>query len=82
MTVLRTLPQLQKLDNVAITADELKEAQRRGAYLQHPDDVQESDEEYIQQQQQQYNTNRYRRPSAEADCSPPQAASPVKPQEV
>lgn len=75
MTVLRTLPQLQKLDNVAITPEELKDAQRRGSYLQHPDDVQESEEEYTQQQQ--YN-NRYRRQSVDAECSPVESASPVK----
>lgn len=67
MTVLRTLPQLQKLDNVGVTPDEVKDAQRRGVYLQHPDDVPESEEEYTQQQQ--YN-ERY--------PSPVESASPVK----
>lgn len=53
--VLRTLPQLQKLDNVAVTPEEIKEAQRRGAFLSHPDDVQETDEEeYVPQQQYRY----------------------------
>lgn len=75
MTVLRTLPQLQKFDNIAVTPEELKEAQRRGAYLQHPDDAQESEEEYLpsQPQQQQPYNSRYR-DSAERELSPSQTS--------
>ncbi|XP_065168917.1 dynein axonemal assembly factor 11 isoform X1 [Atheta coriaria] len=51
--VLRALPQLQKLDNVAVTPDELREAQRRGKTLTHPDDPQESEEEYSNHYQYQ-----------------------------
>lgn len=71
-TALRTLPQLQKLDNIAVTPEELKDAQRRGVYLTHPDDVQESEEEYVPQQQ-------YRYQQGDSDCGP--QSSPVK-QEV
>lgn len=74
-SVLRTLPQLQKLDNVAVTPEELKDAQRRGAYLQHPDDVQESEEEYVPLQPQQQQQYRFRE-SAERENSP--QASPIK----
>ena len=38
VTVIRTLPQLQKLDNVAIQADEMGDAMRRGMELVHPMD--------------------------------------------
>ncbi|XP_049826685.1 dynein axonemal assembly factor 11 isoform X1 [Aethina tumida] len=58
LTVIKALPQLQKLDNIAVTAEELREAQKRGRTLTHPDDPQESEEEYAptpQQPQQQYN---------------------------
>ncbi|XP_050300944.1 cilia- and flagella-associated protein 410-like isoform X3 [Anthonomus grandis grandis] len=51
LAVIRALPHLQKLDNVAITQDELRDSQRRGKNLCHPEDVQEeepeSDEEII-----------------------------------
>nr|XP_023015513.1 protein C21orf2 homolog isoform X1 [Leptinotarsa decemlineata] len=47
MAVIKALPQLQKLDNVQVTQEELREAQRRGRTLYHPEDAQEdSEEEY------------------------------------
>lgn len=61
LAVIKALPQLQKLDNVQITQDELKEAQRRGKNLCHPDDAQdESEEEYNNTQY-----NRYQEPETE-----------------
>ena len=35
-TVIRNIPQLQKLDNVAVTSEEMAEAMRRGLDLEHP----------------------------------------------
>ena len=35
-TVIRNIPQLQKLDNVAVTSEEMAEAMRRGLDLDHP----------------------------------------------
>lgn len=68
LAVIRALPQLQKLDNVAVTQEELKEAQRKGKVLTHPDDPQESEEEeYVQQPQ--YN-NRYQEYGSEQEYSP------------
>nr|CAI5848445.1 unnamed protein product [Callosobruchus analis] len=78
LAVIRALPQLQKLDNVAISQEEMREAQRRGKILVHPDDEtqEESEEEYQSsptqaavQQQPQY--NRYQEYS-EQEYSPPQ----------
>lgn len=67
MTVLRTLPQLQKLDNVPVVQDELREAARKGRILSHPEDPQDSEEEqYIPQNQYQ----RYQEYPAEDEYSP------------
>lgn len=45
--MIKALPQLQKLDNVVITREELQEAQRRGKTLYYPHEMQEeSEEEY------------------------------------
>ncbi|KAF5298747.1 hypothetical protein FQR65_LT09616 [Abscondita terminalis] len=67
MTVLRTLPQLQKLDNVSVTQEELREATRKGRILSHPEDPQDSEEEqYIPQGQCQ----RYQEYPVESDYSP------------
>lgn len=38
LTVIRNLPQLQKLDNITIQADEMADAMRRGQELLHPFD--------------------------------------------
>ena len=35
-TVLKNVPQLQKLDNVGVTSEEMAEAMRRGLELDHP----------------------------------------------
>ncbi|XP_049826687.1 dynein axonemal assembly factor 11 isoform X3 [Aethina tumida] len=81
LTVIKALPQLQKLDNIAVTAEELREAQKRGRTLTHPDDPQESEEEYAptpQQPQQQY--NRYQDYSD--DYGSPVQRSPPPRQEV
>ncbi|CAB3246651.1 unnamed protein product [Arctia plantaginis] len=53
MTVLRNLPNLEKLDNVAVQPDEVQEAMRRGVHI--PD----SDDEGYPQQQESY--GQYRR---------------------
>ena len=34
--MIRNIPQLQKLDNVAVTSEEMAEAMRRGLDLDHP----------------------------------------------
>uniref|UniRef100_A0AAR5P2B3 U2A'/phosphoprotein 32 family A C-terminal domain-containing protein n=1 Tax=Dendroctonus ponderosae TaxID=77166 RepID=A0AAR5P2B3_DENPD len=48
LAVIKALPQLQKLDNVAITQEELRDSQRRGKALCHPEDAhEESEEEYV-----------------------------------
>ena len=41
-TVIRNLPQLQKLDNVVVQPDEVSDAMRRGIELIHPYDQDES----------------------------------------
>lgn len=41
LTVLRTLPNLQKLDNIAVQPEEVQDAMRKGRELVHPEDVQE-----------------------------------------
>ncbi|CAG9813659.1 unnamed protein product [Phaedon cochleariae] len=41
LAVIKSLPQLQKLDNVQITPEEYRDAQRRGATLRHPDEEEE-----------------------------------------
>lgn len=70
LSVIKALPQLQKLDNVQITPDEVKEAQRRGKGLCHPDDAQDESEEEFPQQQY----NRYQEP--ETDYTPVQRSPP------
>lgn len=75
MAVLRTLPQLQKLDNVSVTQDELREAARKGRGLSHPEDPQDSEEEYIPQGQYQ----RYQEYPAENEYSPQQSPSTHEP---
>ena len=37
-TVIRNIPQLQKLDNVSITSEEMADAMRRGINIDHPHD--------------------------------------------
>lgn len=51
---MRTLPQLQKLDNISVTQEELKEAVRKGKVLPHPEEPQDSEEEEYSSQNQQY----------------------------
>ncbi|KAK9752630.1 hypothetical protein QE152_g4136 [Popillia japonica] len=48
LAVLWVLPHLQKLDNIPVSPEEVKEAQRRGKLLSHPDDPDdcEDEEEY------------------------------------
>ncbi|XP_066138161.1 cilia- and flagella-associated protein 410 isoform X2 [Euwallacea fornicatus] len=74
LAIIKALPQLQKLDNVAITQEELREAQRRGKNLCHPDDVQEeSEEEYAPASPpQQYRYSEY----SEQEYCPAQRVSP------
>lgn len=81
LAVIKALPQLQKLDNVQITQDELREAQRKGKNLYHPEEEQDvsEEEEYIPPTPpQQY--NRYQEYS-EQEYSPPAQRSPPR-QEV
>ena len=66
----RNLPQLQKLDNVAVTSEEMAEAMRRGLDLDHPLDGGSSNQSarlrgghQHQQQQQQPPVEEDRRPS-------------------
>ncbi|KAJ8934513.1 hypothetical protein NQ314_013296 [Rhamnusium bicolor] len=75
LAVIKALPQLQKLDNVQITQEELRDAQRRGKNLYHPDNEQEeSEEEYVPPPPpQQY--NRYQEHS-EPEYSPVQRSPP------
>ncbi|CAH0550631.1 unnamed protein product [Brassicogethes aeneus] len=73
MSVIKALPQLQKLDNVAVTPEEVRDSQKRGRSLSHPEDPQESEEEYVAPQPQ-YN-NRYQEYS-ESEYSPSQRVSP------
>lgn len=77
--MIKALPQLQKLDNVTITREELQEAQRKGKNLYLPHEVQdESEEEYAPSTPpQQY--QRYR--SYSPEYSPPPLQSPPR-QEV
>ncbi|XP_045470651.1 cilia- and flagella-associated protein 410 isoform X2 [Harmonia axyridis] len=75
LAVLRALPQIQKLDNVQVTPEELKEAQKKGRNLVHPEEQPESEgEEYIVQQQN-YSNNRYV-DYPEPQYSPTQRISP------
>ena len=70
-SVARNLPQLQKLDNVAVTSEEMAEAMRRGLDLDHPLDGGSSNQSarlrgghhHQQQQQQQPPVEEDRRPS-------------------
>ena len=67
-SVARNLPQLQKLDNVAVTSEEMAEAMRRGLDLDHPLDGGSSNQSARlrgghQQQQQQPPVEEDRRPS-------------------
>jgi hypothetical protein len=41
LTVLRALPNLQKLDNIAVQPEEVQDALRKGRELVHPKDVQD-----------------------------------------
>ena len=67
-TVIRNIPQLQKLDNVAVTPEEIADAMRRGIELDHPLDggsdnqsarlqkqetMQEQRQEHMQESQQE-----------------------------
>ena len=68
-SVARNLPQLQKLDNVAVTSEEMAEAMRRGLDLDHPLDGGSSNQSarlrggHQQQQHQQPQVEEDRRPS-------------------
>ncbi|XP_030750237.1 protein tilB homolog [Sitophilus oryzae] len=74
LAVIKALPQLQKLDNVAVTQEEIRESQKYGRSLCHPDDV-ESDEEYASQQQCSQINSTYRDYS-ELEYSPVQRSPP------
>ena len=58
-TVIRNIPQLQKLDNVAVTPEEVADAMRRGLVLDHPlDGGSDNQSAMLQGQQQQHNDHR------------------------
>nr|XP_023015514.1 protein tilB homolog isoform X2 [Leptinotarsa decemlineata] len=92
MAVIKALPQLQKLDNVQVTQEELREAQRRGRTLYHPEDAQEdSEEEYGARssppQRRQPNNCQYPSPPetpemqtspTQHETSPPRRNEPVR----
>ena len=63
-TVIRNIPQLQKLDNVAVTSEEMADAMRCGIDLDHPLDG-GSDKQtarlQVQRQEQQEDTRRVSR---------------------
>ncbi|XP_037295948.1 uncharacterized protein LOC115444529 isoform X8 [Manduca sexta] len=67
MTVLRNLPNLEKLDNVSVHPEEVQEAMRRGAHI--PD----SDDEGYPQQQESY--GQYRRQRS-CESSPERETEP------
>nr|XP_021196063.2 uncharacterized protein LOC110380414 isoform X8 [Helicoverpa armigera] len=68
MTVLRNLPNLEKLDNVPVQPDEVQEAMRRGIHI--PD----SDDEGYPQQQESYGGYRQRSCESSPERSPDQFA--------
>lgn len=73
LSVIKTLPQIQKLDNIPVSAEELREAQKKGRSLTDPREAQESEEEeevYVPPP-----ANRYQEYS-ESEYSPPQRISP------
>lgn len=73
--MLKALPQIQKLDNVSVSNEELKEAQKKGRNLVHPEEqVESEDDDYIVQQQN-YSNNRYVE-YPEPEYSPTQRISP------
>ncbi len=54
VTVIRNLPQLQKLDNLPVQPDEMADAMRRGMELVHPLEREPGPQPAYQQQQQHY----------------------------
>ncbi|XP_060808710.1 cilia- and flagella-associated protein 410 isoform X1 [Amyelois transitella] len=68
MTVLRNLPNLEKLDNVPVQPEEVQEAMRRGSLIPDSDD-----EGYPQQEQQAYSQYRPR----SCDSSPSRESMPA-----
>ena len=67
-TVIRNIPQLQKLDNVAVTSEEMADAMRRGIDLDHPLDGGSDNQTarlqvQVQRQEQQEDTRRMSRNS-------------------
>ncbi|XP_018573903.1 acidic leucine-rich nuclear phosphoprotein 32 family member A isoform X2 [Anoplophora glabripennis] len=78
LSVIKALPQLQKLDNVQISQDEQREAQRKAKNLYHPEEEQDvsEEEEYVAPTpSQQY--NRYQE-YPEQEYSPPVQRSPPR----
>ncbi|XP_046974950.1 uncharacterized protein LOC124541148 isoform X1 [Vanessa cardui] len=78
MTVLRNLPNLEKLDNVVVQADEVQEAMRRGVHI--PD----SDDEGYPQTQESYGQYRRQRscessPEREPELYYARSAAPPAP---
>lgn len=73
--MLRSLPQLQKLDNIQVTQEELREAQKRGKVLIHPEEPHESEEEEYIPPQPQYNRYQNADYPAEQEYSPQRSPS-------
>ncbi|KAJ2939359.1 hypothetical protein O0L34_g13452 [Tuta absoluta] len=77
MTVLRNLPNLEKLDNVSVQPEEVTEAMRRGVYIADSDD-----EGYPQQQQEAYSQCRRQRScDSSPDREPPPDTYPNRPRD-
>ncbi|KAI5643649.1 leucine-rich repeat domain-containing protein [Phthorimaea operculella] len=77
MTVLRNLPNLEKLDNVSVQPEEVTEAMRRGVYIADSDD-----EGYPQQQQEAYSQCRRQRSSdSSPEREPPPETYPNRPRD-
>lgn len=49
LTVLKTLPNLEKLDDVVVQPEEVEDAQRKGRILVHPDEMDTLDPIYVRQ---------------------------------
>lgn len=52
LAVLRALPHLQKLDDVAVTPEELSDANKRGQLLNHPEDEEQNHGDYYNKSSQ------------------------------
>ena len=84
-TVICNIPQLQKLDNVAVTSEEMADAMRRGIDLDHPLDGGSDNQTarlqvQVQRQEQQEDTRRMSRNSnyEQQEYEPPQRKESIQ----